>query len=252
MGETQEEKMNAIETQHLEKQYQHVPAVQDLSLQVTDGEILSLLGMNGAGKTTTIKMLSCLIKPTSGDALVYGKSILSQPEEVKSMISISPQENSFARNLTVEENLRFMCGIYGLSKSRTAENVKRITQQLSLQSVLQQRAGKLSGGWQKRLSIAMALVTEPKLLFLDEPTLGLDVMARRELWRVIESLKGTMTMIITTHYLEESEHLADHIAIMEKGNLKAYGTLETLQQQTGKEKLEDIFLAVSEKMGGAL
>lgn len=244
--------MNAIEIQHLEKQYQHVPAVRDLSLQVADGEILSLLGMNGAGKTTTIKMLSCLTKPTSGNALVYGKSILSQPEEVKAMIGISPQENSFARNLTVEENLRFMCGVYGLSKSRTSENVERIPQQLSLESVLKQRAGKLSGGWQKRLSIAMALVTEPKLLFLDEPTLGLDVMARRELWRVIESLKGTMTMIITTHYLEESEHLADHIAIMGKGQLKAYGTLEALQKQTGQEKLEDIFLTVSEETGGAL
>lgn len=244
--------MYAIDIQHLEKQYQHMPAVQDLSLQVADGEILSLLGMNGAGKTTTIKMLSCLIKPTSGDALIYGKSILSHPKEVKQMIGISPQENSFAHNLTVEENLRFMCGVYGLSKSRTAENIEKLTQQLSLQKVLKQRAGKLSGGWQKRLSIAMALVTEPKLLFLDEPTLGLDVMARRELWHVIESLKGMMTMIITTHYLEESEHLADHIAIMQEGQLKAYGTLEVLRRQTGQEKLEDIFLTVSQLAGGVL
>ncbi|MBQ8296189.1 MAG: ABC transporter ATP-binding protein [Ruminococcus sp.] len=237
--------MLAIDMKNLRKEYKELTAVENFSLQVADGEILSLLGMNGAGKTTTIKMLSCLTKPTSGDAFIYGKSIVSQPDEVKQLIGISPQENSFARNLTVEENLKFMCGIYGISKSRTKENTERIVEQLSMQKVLNQRVGKLSGGWQKRLSIAMALVTEPKLLFLDEPTLGLDIVARRELWSVIEKLKGSMTMIITTHYLEESEHLADNIAIMKEGKLKAYGTLEALRQQTGEEKLEDIFLAVS-------
>lgn len=244
--------MIAIDIQHLEKQYPHIMAVQDFSLQVKDGEILSLLGMNGAGKTTVIKMLSCLTKPTSGDAWIYGKSILSAPTAVKSMIGIAPQESSFARNLTVEENLRMMCGIYGISKERTTKNMARIIQQLSLQKVLRQRAGKLSGGWQKRLSIAMALVTEPKLLFLDEPTLGLDVMARRELWHVLEALKGSLTIILTTHYLEESEHLADHIAILKEGQLKAFGTLDELKEQTKQSDLESVFLAVSEALSGGV
>lgn len=238
--------MYAAEIRNLRKEYKSLTAVNDVSFNIEDGEIISLLGMNGAGKTTIIKMLSCLTKPTSGDALIYGKNILTEPTEVKQLIGISPQENSAALNLTVEENLRFMCGIYGISKKKTEENIKNITEQFSLKERLNQRAGKLSGGWQKRLSIAMALITEPKILFLDEPTLGLDVVARRELWKNIESLKGKMTIIVTTHYLEESEHLADRIAIMKDGNLKALGTLEELRAISGEEKLEDIFLKISE------
>lgn len=241
--------MYAVEIHNLRKEYKNITAVKDLSFNIEEGEILSLLGMNGAGKTTVIKMLSCLTKPTSGDALIYGKSILTQPNEVKQLIGISPQENSAATNLTVEENLRFMCGIYGLSKEQTQENIEKIIKQFSLDQKLKQRAGKLSGGWQKRLSIAMALITQPKILFLDEPTLGLDVIARRELWEAIESLKGKMTIIVTTHYLEESEHLADKIAIMKEGDLMSYGTLEQLKAQSGEEKLEDIFLKIS--TGGA-
>lgn len=239
--------MYAAEIRSLRKEYKNLTAVNDVSFNIEDGEVLSLLGMNGAGKTTIIKMLSCLTKPTSGDALIYGKSILTDPTGVKQLIGISPQENSAAKNLTVEENLRFMCGIYGLSKEKTEENVKRITEEFSLKEKLDQRAGKLSGGWQKRLSIAMALITEPKILFLDEPTLGLDVVARRELWKMIESLKGKMTIIVTTHYLEESEHLADRIVIMKDGNLKVMGTLGELQEISGEEKLEDIFLKISEQ-----
>lgn len=238
--------MYAAEIRNLRKEYKNLTAVNDVSFNIEDGEIISLLGMNGAGKTTIIKMLSCLTKPTSGDALIYGKNILTEPTEVKQLIGISPQENSAALNLTVEENLRFMCGIYGIDKKKTEENIKNITEQFSLKERLNQRAGKLSGGWQKRLSIAMALITEPKILFLDEPTLGLDVVARRELWKNIESLKGKMTIIVTTHYLEESEHLADRISIMKDGNLKALGTLEELRAISGEEKLEDIFLKISE------
>jgi len=238
--------MYAAEIRNLRKEYKNLTAVNNVSFNIEDGEIISLLGMNGAGKTTIIKMLSCLTKPTSGDALIYGKNILTEPTEVKQLIGISPQENSAALNLTVEENLRFMCGIYGIDKKKTEENIKKITEQFSLTERLNQRAGKLSGGWQKRLSIAMALITEPKILFLDEPTLGLDVVARRELWKNIESLKGKMTIIVTTHYLEESEHLANRIAIMKDGNLKALGTLEELRTLSGEEKLEDIFLKISE------
>ncbi len=238
--------MNAAELISLRKEYKNITAVKDVSFTIKDGEVFSLLGMNGAGKTTILKMLSCLTKPTSGDALVYGHSIVKEPEKVKELIGISPQENSFAKKLTVEENLRFMCGIYGMDKEKTNKNVESIIEQFSLSDVRKQMAGKLSGGWQKRLSIAMAIITEPKLLFLDEPTLGLDVMARRDLWKIIESLKGKMSIIITTHYLEECEHLADRIAIVKEGNLKAIGTLAELQQLTGEEKLEEIFLKISE------
>lgn len=238
--------MNAAELISLRKEYKNITAVKDVSFTIKDGEVFSLLGMNGAGKTTILKMLSCLTKPTSGDALVYGHSIVKEPEKVKELIGISPQENSFAKKLTVEENLRFMCGIYGMDKEKTNKNVESIIEQFSLSDVRKQMAGKLSGGWQKRLSIAMAIITEPKLLFLDEPTLGLDVMARRDLWKIIESLKGKMSIIITTHYLEECEHLADRIAIVKEGNLKAIGTLSELQQLTGEEKLEEIFLKISE------
>ncbi|MGN0588170.1 MAG: ABC transporter ATP-binding protein [Ruminiclostridium sp.] len=238
--------MNAAELISLRKEYKNITAVKDVSFTIKDGEVFALLGMNGAGKTTILKMLSCLTKPTKGDALVYGKSIVKEPEKVKELIGISPQENSFAKKLTVEENLRFMCGIYGMDKEKTNKNVEEIIGQFSLSDVRGQMAGKLSGGWQKRLSIAMAIITEPKLLFLDEPTLGLDVMARRDLWKIIESLKGKMSIIITTHYLEESEHLADRIAVVKEGNLKAIGTLSELQQLTGEEKLEEIFLKISE------
>ena len=237
--------MYAAEIRNLRKEYKKVTAVKDVSFTINDGEIISLLGMNGAGKTTVIKMLSCLTKPTSGEAFIYGKSILSDPTGVKQLIGISPQENSAATKLTVEENLRFMCGIYGIDKAKTDENVEKIIKQFSLEEYRDRLAGKLSGGWQKRLSIAMALITEPKILFLDEPTLGLDVMARRELWQIIENLKGKMTIIVTTHYLEESEHLADRIVIMKEGNIKALGTLDELRAFTGEEKLEEIFLKIS-------
>ncbi len=237
--------MYAAEIRNLRKEYKNVTAVKDVSFTINDGEIISLLGMNGAGKTTIIKMLSCLTKPTTGEAFVYGKSVIKEPTEVKQLIGISPQENSAAAKLTVEENLRFMCGIYGIGKAKTEENVEKIIKQFSLEEYRNRLAGKLSGGWQKRLSIAMALITEPKILFLDEPTLGLDVMARRELWQIIENLKGKMTIIVTTHYLEESEHLADRIVIMKEGNVKALGTLEELRQLTGEEKLEEIFLKIS-------
>lgn len=237
--------MNAIEIKNLCKKYKSLKAVNDLTLNIEDGEMLSLLGLNGAGKTTTVKMLSCLAKPTSGDALVYGKSIVSEPIEVKKMIGISPQENAAAKKLTVAENLKFMCGIYGIKGEKTEENVQKIIRDFSFEKIKNQKAGSLSGGWQKRLSIAMALITDPKILFLDEPTLGLDVVARRELWSIIESLKGKMTIIITTHYLEESEHLADRIAVMKDGELKAHGTLDELKRSTGENSLEEAFLKIS-------
>lgn len=237
--------MYAVEIKDLTKKYKELTAVKGLSMTINEGEMVSLLGMNGAGKTTTIKMLSCLAVPTLGEAYVCGKNILTEPEAVKQVIGISPQENSAAKNLTVRENLEFMCGIYGIEKSKQKENIDHVVEQFSLSERLNMRAGKLSGGWQKRLSIAMALITDPKVLFLDEPTLGLDVVARRELWKAIESLKGKVTIILTTHYMEESENLADRIAIMKEGRLIEYRTLAELREATGESSLEEIFLKLT-------
>ncbi len=236
--------MTAIKTDGLRKQYKDLVAVDRLELEIEDGELFSLLGTNGAGKTTTIKMLSCLIEPTDGDAFLYGKSIVSQAQAAKELIGISPQETAIAMGLTVKENLELMCGVHGFQKEKTAAKLRDLTEEFRLFGVLDKRAGKLSGGWQRRLSIAMALIGEPKILFLDEPTLGLDVIARSELWDTIRALKGRMTVILTTHYMEEAEALSDRIGIMKNGSLIALGTAEELKRQAGKDKFEDAFISI--------
>ena len=213
-----------------------------LSLTIKAGELFSLLGVNGAGKTTTIKMLSCLAAPTGGDAFLCGASILRSPEAVKSIIAVSPQETAVAPGLTVRENLELMCGVHGLSREKRKAKIEELTQRLDLSQVLQRKAGKLSGGWQRRLSIAMALVSEPQILFLDEPTLGLDVIARSELWDLIRSLKGKITIILTTHYMEEAEALSDRVGVMKDGRLLALGTPEELKRQTGSARFEEAFV----------
>ena len=236
--------MNAIETIALTKRYKGVCAVDQLDLAVKEGELFSLLGVNGAGKTTAIKMLSCLTSPTSGDARIFGKSVISDSEQIKHVIGVSPQETAVAPNLTVKENLILMCGVHGFDKNKTREKVTELTERFSLGEIANRRAGKLSGGWQRRLSIAMALIGEPRLLFLDEPTLGLDVIARHELWENIQKLKGRVTVILTTHYMEEAEALSDRIAIMKNGHLLAVGTAQELKSQTGKDRFEDAFVAI--------
>ena len=236
--------MNAIEMKALTKKYKDTVAVNELTLSIGQGELFSLLGVNGAGKTTTIKMLSCLTKPTRGDALLLGKSILKDTNEVKSLIGISPQETAIAPGLTVRENLELMCGIYGFSKERAERRIEELTEECRLQEILGKKAGKLSGGWQRRISIAMALIGEPKILFLDEPTLGLDVIARSELWDTIRALKGKTTVILTTHYMEEAESLSDRIGIMKNGKLIALGTAQDLMEQAGKEKFEEAFVSL--------
>ena len=236
--------MNAISIQGLTKKYKDVVAVDDLNLEIPQGELFSLLGVNGAGKSTTIKMLSCLLEPTSGDAFLQGHSIRAQENQVKSCIGISPQETAVAMGLTVRENLELMCGVHGFSREKTAEKVKNLTEIFSLGEILGKKAGKLSGGWQRRLSIAMALVGEPQILFLDEPTLGLDVIARSELWDTIRALKGKITVILTTHYMEEAEALSDRIGIMKNGRLIALGTAEELKQKAQKDRFEDAFIAL--------
>ena len=234
--------MEAIKTVKLTKKYKDLTAVDSLDFCVEQGELFSLLGVNGAGKTTTVKMLSCLSKPTSGEAYLNGKSIISDSSAVKSIIGVSPQETAVAPNLTVKENLELMCGVHGFSKEKSSDKTAELAEKFELNSILRKKAGKLSGGWQRRLSIAMALVSEPQILFLDEPTLGLDVIARSELWDLIRELKGKTTVILTTHYMEEAEALSDRVGIMKSGKLIAVGTPEELNEKTGTTRLEDAFL----------
>ena len=236
--------MHAIQTIELVKKYKSITAVDHLNLTIQKGELFSLLGMNGAGKTTTIKMLTGLTKPTKGDVLIGGYSILREPEQVKSLIGVSPQETAVAPNLTVRENLELICGIYGFSKEKTLKKVEEMNEQFHLQSVFKRKAGKLSGGWQRRVSIAMALITEPEILFLDEPTLGLDVIARHELWEIICSLKGKATIILTTHYMEEAEKLSDRIGILKDGHLLAEGTAEELMKNVNAKDFETAFVSI--------
>ena len=236
--------MQAIKAMELVKQYKTITAVDKLHLEIQQGELFSLLGVNGTGKTTTIKMLTCLTKPTAGDAFVGGYSITKQPEQVKRLIGVSPQETAIAPNLSVKENLELICGIHGFSKEKTKEKIRVLSEQFALDTVLQRKAGKLSGGWQRRVSIAMALISEPQILFLDEPTLGLDVIARHDLWEVIRSLKGRVTIILTTHYMEEAEELSDRIGIMKSGRLLAEGTVEELKAKAGTKDFETAFVSI--------
>ena len=236
--------MPAIKTIDLVKQYKNLTAVNKLNLEIKQGELFALLGLNGAGKTTTIKILSCLSNPTSGDAVVYGRSVIKEPAQVKRMIGVSPQETAIAPNLSVKENLELICGIKGFSKLKTATKIKELSSQFDLDAILNKKAGKLSGGWQRRVSIAMALVSEPKVLFLDEPTLGLDVIARHDLWNTIRSLKGRVTILLTTHYMEEAEKLCDRIGIMKNGELLAMGTVEELNATANTNNFETAFITL--------
>ena len=241
--------MQAIEAMGLVKRYKNVTAVNKLYLEIRQGELFSLLGVNGAGKTTTIKMLTCLTTPTGGDAVVGGHSITKEPEQVKRLIGVSPQETAVAPNLSVKENLELICGIHGFSREKTKTKIREISEKFTLDSVLRKKAGQLSGGWQRRVSIAMALISEPQILFLDEPTLGVDVIARRELWEVIRSLKGKVTMILTTHYMEEAEALSDRVGIMASGNLLAVGTAEELKKKAGTDDFETAFVSIVKEAG---
>ena len=238
-----------IKLSGITKKFGTKTAVKDLDLEIYEGEIFGLLGVNGAGKTTTIRMLTGLSAVTSGEAEIMGFSVKTDLQEIKKITNISTQETAVAGNLTVRENLEFIAKIYGLSKEQTEKNIADIFKTLELGEVEKQKAKTLSGGWQRRLSIAMGLITEPKIIFLDEPTLGLDVIARRELWKIITALRGKVTVILTTHYLDEVEALCDRIAIMAKGQVKALGTAPELKKLAGKEKLEDAFVEI---VGGAV
>ena len=236
--------MHAIQIRNLTKRYKKLTAVDQLNLNIEKGELFSLLGVNGAGKTTTIKMLTCLTKPSAGEAFVDGFSISKHSQNVRQRIGVSPQETAVAPNLTVKENLQLICGIYGFSKDKTKHKIQALSQQFALDPILSQKACRLSGGWQRRVSIAMALISQPQILFLDEPTLGLDVIARHELWELIRSIKGRVTIVLTTHYMEEAQALSDRIGIMKDGKLLAEGTVEALKRKTKAEDFETAFITI--------
>lgn len=236
--------MDAIRIEGLTKKYRDVVAIDNLSLSVHKGELFSILGVNGAGKTTAIKMLSCLTQPTSGDAFLNGNSIRKDAAAVKSLIGVSPQETAVAPGLTVGENLALMCGVHGFTEDKQNTKIAELTRLLGLQPVMKKKAGKLSGGWQRRLSIAMALISEPQILFLDEPTLGLDVLARSDLWNLIRSLKGKVTIILTTHYMEEAEALSDRIAILKDGKLLICDTPGKIKETARTDSFEQAFLSI--------
>ena len=240
--------MFAIETNNLTKKFKEKTAVHGINLQIKEGELFALLGTNGAGKTTTIKMLSTLILPTDGEIKIEGLDIIKDRQKIKEILNVSPQETAIAPNLSVKENLEFMAGVYQIPKKE--EKIDELVKLFKLEEVLKQKAKTLSGGWQRKVSIAIALINEPKILFLDEPTLGLDVIARKELWNVIEKLKGKITIILTTHYMEEAESLSDRIGIMAKGNLVDVGTAEELIKRADTKNFEDAFVKIA--TGGEL
>ena len=236
--------MFAIKTINLTKKYKELTAVDNLSLSVEEGELFALLGINGAGKTTTIKMLSCLSSATSGEAYINGFSIKDEKDKIKEIIAVSPQETAVAPMLSIRENLELICGIYEFSKEKTAQKIEELSSLLSLKEVLNKKADKLSGGYKRRLSIAMALISEPSVLFLDEPTLGLDVIARSELWDIIRALKGKTTIILTTHYMEEAYALSDRIAIMKNGKLLICDTAEKIMEKADTTNFEEAFIRI--------
>ena len=240
--------MNSIEVKKLTKKYKDKIAVNGVDLQIKKGELFALLGTNGAGKTTTIKMLSGLILPTSGDIIIENMDIKKDVYKIKELLNVSPQETAIAQNLTVKENLEFMAGVYQI-KNRD-DKINELVKQFKLNDILNKKAKTLSGGWQRKLSIAISLINDPKILFLDEPTLGLDVIARKELWKVIETLKGKITIILTTHYMEEAESLSDRIGIMANGNLIDIGTSKDLIKKAKVKNFEDAFIKIA--TGGEL
>ncbi len=243
-GDLKVSKMEAIKIVELTKKYKDVTAVDKLSLSINHGELFSLLGVNGAGKTTTIKMLSGLASATSGDAFLNGHSVNTESSEIKSIIAVSPQETAVAPGLSVKENLELMCGVHGFTKEKSANKIAELSKLLGLDEVIKKKAGKLSGGWQRRLSIAMALISEPQILFLDEPTLGLDVIARSDLWDIIRALKGEITIILTTHYMEEAETLSDRVGIMRDGKLLVCATPTEIKAKAFTESFEEAFIKI--------
>jgi len=235
--------MVAIETKALTKKFKEKVAVDNLNLKIEEGQLFSLLGVNGAGKTTTIRMLLGLSKESSGSIKIYQKDFKKNKSELKQIMNVSPQETAIAPNLSVRENLEFISGVYNIKDKKV--KVNELLKLFKLEKIEKQRVKRLSGGWQRRLSIAMALVNEPKILFLDEPTVGLDVIARKELWEIIKDLKKKVTIILTTHYMEEALALSDIVGIISEGKLNAIGTPQELIKKANVKTFEEAFIKLA-------
>ena len=236
--------MNIITIDNVCKNYKAKKALDNVSLNIKNGELFGLLGVNGAGQTTLIKILCGLTRKTSGTITINNFNLDKEIDKIKEIIDISPQETSVANNLTVKENLEFFANIY--NNNDNANTINEIVDIFNLNEALNQRAKTLSGGYKRRLSIAIALISKPKILFLDEPTLGLDVFARRELWNIIKKLQKNITIILTSHYLEEIENLCDRVAILSNGKLLKTGTIEEIKQITNTQNFEDAFIKLVE------
>lgn len=234
-----------IEINSISKNFGKLMAVDKFSLNISENECFALLGLNGAGKTTLLNILSTQITPSSGSASIFGKDIIKDREEVRKIINISPQESAIAKNLTIKENLDLIATLYGVKNKE--EVITSLIKEFQLEEKSNTLAKKLSGGQKRRLSLALSLITSPKVLFLDEPTLGLDVKARKILWNIIDNLKSRMTILLTTHYLEEVEFLADRIGIISRGKLKIVGSCSKIKEKTSTATLEDAFLQLTEE-----
>lgn len=240
--------MYAIKIEKLTKKFKEKVAVNSIDLNIKEGELFALLGTNGAGKTTTIKMISGLILPTSGKIIINDVDMKKDMFKIKEILNVSPQETAIAPNLTVKENLEFMAGVYQIKNKD--KKIEELINLFNLNEVLNKRAKILSGGWQRKVSIAISLINDPKILFLDEPTLGLDVIARKELWKVIDSLRGNITIILTTHYMEEAESLSDRVGIMANGVIVDVDTAKNFIKKTKTKSFEDAFVKIA--TGGEL
>lgn len=239
--------MNSILTKDLTKKYKNFTAVDNLNLEIKKGELFGLLGVNGAGKTATIKILTGLTQPSSGKGFINDHDIIKDRNIIKSIIGVCPQETAIANNLTVKENLELMCGIHEFSKEKNQDKTNSLLKDFRLTEIMDKKSQYLSGGYQRRLSIAMALIGEPQVLFLDEPSLGLDVISRSELWEIIKSLKKKLTIILTTHYMEEAEYLADRIGIMKDGKMIVTGSADEIKNISGKNTLVDAFISFTKE-----
>lgn len=239
--------MNSIVTKDLTKKYKNFTAVDNLNLEIKKGELFGLLGVNGAGKTTTIKMLTGLTQPSSGKGFINGHNIIKERNIIKSIIGVCPQETAIANNLTVKENLELMCGIHEFSKEKIQDKTNSLLKDFRLTDIMDKKSQYLSGGYKRRLSIAMALIGEPQVLFLDEPSLGLDVISRSELWEIIKSLKKKLTIILTTHYMEEAEYLADRVGIMKDGKMIVTGSIDEIKNISGKNTFVDAFISFTKE-----
>ena len=233
----------AIQVQDLQKSFGETHAVQGVSFSVQRGEIFSLLGPNGAGKTTTISMLSCLLRPDHGDAYIMGHSIRDDGLGVKSVLGVVPQEIAVYEDLTARENLTFWGKMYGLRGSPLRRRVEEVLEVIGLSDRARERVGKYSGGMKRRVNIGVALLHKPQVIYMDEPTVGIDPQSRRNILDSVIALKDQgMTVLYTTHYMEESQELSDHIAIMDHGKLVACGTHEELVRLVGQQTRIDLAL----------